>query len=480
MADRCSNCAHNLTLFTGSNRKILLLALGFTGSTACMLFILVDPSIFLAGLSLTIVSVASLGSSFVLLNSFLPLLVANHPPTTSDKSGFEPVPLDEIPTMTEDEASLDDLDPLHESSETNGLFTGVPRPEMPMISDQSSSAIKLSNSISSRAIGVGYTASVLVQCIGITIIALFAKSKATGAQFPATMPLRTVLLFIGSVWASFTVPTAFWLRRRPGPPLPWNVDKTKPRTNSILSGFRYVVFAWVSLGRTIKVAFRLREVVKFLLGWFLLSDGVATITGTAILFAKVELKLAPAAVALLSITATVAGIIGAFCWPKIARYFGLSSISVVLCCIFLFEIIPLYGLLGFIPFIKGLGVIGMQQWWEIYPFGFLLGFIMGGISSYCRSIFGTLIPPGMEAAFYALFSVTDKGSSVIGPAVVGRIIDVTGSIRMGFWFLAFLMISPAPFFWFVDADKGRAEGLMMARRRIALHSAEEDTQDVQH
>ena len=56
---------------------------------------------------------------------------------------------------------------------------------------------------------------------------------------------------------------------------------------------------------------------------------------------------------------------------------------------------------------------------------------MGGISSYCRSNSGSLIPPGMEAVFYALYAVTDKGSTVIGPAILGRIIDVTGSIRIG-------------------------------------------------
>jgi UMF1 family MFS transporter len=141
--------------------------------------------------------------------------------------------------------------------------------------------------------------------------------------------------------------------------------------------------------------------------------------------------------------------------------------SIVLGCIFMFEFIPLYGLLGFLPFVQSLGFIGLQQWWEIYPLGFLLGFVMGGISSYCRSIFGSLIPPGMEAAFYALYAVTDKGSSVIGPAIVGRIIDSTGSIRMGFWFLSVLMISPAPFFWFVNLEKGRSDAVMMAQRRAS-------------
>ena len=103
---------------------------------------------------------------------------------------------------------------------------------------------------------------------------------------------------------------------------------------------------------------------------------------------------------------------------------------------------------------------------------------MGGISSYCRSVYGSLVPPGMEAAFYALFAVTDKGSSVIGPAIVGRIIDVTGSIRMGFWFLSLLMISPAPFFWFVDVEKGRVEGLRMAQGRN-LSSRDVDVHDAE-
>ncbi|OAL42536.1 autophagy-related protein 22-2 [Pyrenochaeta sp. DS3sAY3a] len=451
----------------GTNRKRLLLILAFTGATACMLFVLVYPGIYLVGLLLTIISVASLGASFVLLNSFLPLLVANHQLIRNDES----VPLGNVHSITDDEDSLSDLldDPLDNQDTTdddlatNALLSRLPQLDPLENSTKISPSLKLSNHVSSRGIGIGYAASVLVQCISIAIIFSFNKARDAGYNFPSTMPLRTVLFLVGAWWAAFTFPTAFWLRRRPGPPLPWNVGRAKSQTG-ILAGLRYVRFAWVSLWKTIKIAAQLRAVLIFLLGWFLLSDGIATITGTAILFARTELRLGPAAIALLSITATVSGIIGAFCWPVIGKLFNLKPISIVLCCICLFELIPLYGLLGFVPIIKSLGVIGLQKWWEIYPAGFLLGFIMGGISSYCRSIFGSMVPPGMEAAFYALYAVTDKGSSVIGPAIVGRIIDVTGSIRMGFWFLALLMISPAPFFWFVEVEKGRAQALQMAQR----------------
>jgi MFS transporter, UMF1 family len=44
-------------------------------------------------------------------------------------------------------------------------------------------------------------------------------------------------------------------------------------------------------------------------------------------------------------------------------------------------------------------------------------------------VFGELIPPGYEAAFYALYAITDKGSSIFGPAIVGAITDATGEIR---------------------------------------------------
>jgi UMF1 family MFS transporter len=74
----------------------------------------------------------------------------------------------------------------------------------------------------------------------------------------------------------------------------------------------------------------------------------------------------------------------------------------------------------------------------MYPVGAIYGFVLGGLSSYCRALFGELIPPGYEAAFYALYAITDKGSSVFGPAVVGAITDACGEIRPVCFSLFFL------------------------------------------
>jgi UMF1 family MFS transporter len=224
----------------------------------------------------------------------------------------------------------------------------------------------------------------------------------------------------------------------------------------------YVIYAWLSLWRTVKKARRLRDMVIFLAAWFLVSDGIATVSGTAILFAKTQLGMKTEALGLINVISTIAGIVGALYWSWFSRLFNLRASQTIVACVCLFELIPLYGLLGFIPAIQRLEVFGMQQPWEMYPLGAIYGFVLGGLSSYCRSFFGELIPPGFEAAFYALYAITDKGSSIFGPAIVGAITDRYGEIRPAFAFLAVLIFLPLPLMMMVDVDRGKADAAALA------------------
>ena len=99
----------------------------------------------------------------------------------------------------------------------------------------------------------------------------------------------------------------------------------------------------------------------------------------------------------------------------------------------------------------------------MYPLSAIYGVVLGGLSSHCRSVFGELIPPGSEAAFYALYAITDKGSSVFGPAIVGAITDRYGDIRPAFVFLAILIVIPLPVMLLVDVDRGKRDGGEMAK-----------------
>lgn len=400
----------------------MLLGFGYVGSLATMMFLVIIPSIFYLGPILVIIGVTCLGCSFVLLNSFLPLLAANHP---------------ELHTIGSDERSFSSR-----SEPTTGPKGNSPE-------------IQMSTKISAKGVGLGYAAAVGVQVLSIGVLVLL--KKLTDSR---TLPLRLVVFMSGAWWLAGTVPTQLWLRDRPGPPL----QAFGTSRNRIITIFNYIKFSWSSLWKTLKIAAQLRQAVVFLIAWFLLSDAVATVSGTAILFARTELHMGTVPIALLSITATSSGIAGAFCWPIISRRLKLPTNHTIIACIVLMEIIPLYGLLGYLPLIQSWGFGGLQQAWEIYPLGFVHGFVMGGLSSYCRSFYGNLIPPGSEAAFYALYAITDKGSSAVGPAVVGKIVDLTGHIRPAFIFLGVLILLPMPLVWWVDVAKGREDAVRLAEK----------------
>lgn len=290
----------------GRYRKSLLLSFAFTGAVATMLFLAVVPKVYVIGALLAIISNTCFGASFVLLNSFLPVLVRRHPSiqaTEIDENGYSEGPSTEE-TVDHDGAT----ESLLQSSSVAHRMVPIQTSSAPV-----SPALRLSTKISSYGIGIGYIAAVIVQTLGIAIVVV-ADPMTTST----TLILRVVLFLVGLWWFLFTIPAALWLRPRPGPPLPF-ISNGKQR-----SWAGYIAYAWRSLGKTILRARRLKDVTLFLGAWLLLSDGIATVSGTAVLFAKTELQMTPAALALISLVGTVAGILGAFSWSKFVSILRLT------------------------------------------------------------------------------------------------------------------------------------------------------------
>lgn len=311
-----------------------------------MLFLPLGPNMLLVAALMAIFANTCYGASSVLLNSFLPLLVRNHPDAFGDEI-FD----DEISSnnRTPGESTPEEdstLDVSTVDATTALLPSGNKTPP-----NVNSSDLSVGTKVSSYGTGIGYIGALLLQTSSIFVV------KATGST---VFSLRLVLFIVGLWWAIFTFPSALWLRPRPGPPL--HLPESAGKTYIL---FAYVAYSWKSLGRSIMRARKLKDVLLFLAAWLLLSDAIATVTGTAVLFAKTSLQMRPAALALINVIATLSGIVGAFTWRRLSAIMGLKPIHTVLACIALFEIVPIYGLLGYLPFIKRWGVGGLQQPWEM-------------------------------------------------------------------------------------------------------------------
>lgn len=86
------------------------------------------------------------------------------------------------------------------------------------------------------------------------------------------------------------------------------------------------------------------------------------------------------------------------------------------------------------------------------------GVVFGGLSSYCWLLYGELIFFGFEVVFYVFYVIIDKGLSVFGLVIVGVIIDVSGEIRLVFWFLVVLVGFLVLLIWFIKVERGKREG----------------------
>jgi len=428
----------------GSHRKRLLLAVSITGVFTLFSFSIINSSVLVFAAVLAIVINVCLGCSLVLVNAYLPVLVRKHPTILETRIELESraaLPNDE----QEQHLTMPDLD-LDQTGLINGTSTNN---KSTTLGESITTKSVLSNQISSHATAFGYSAGLMVLVLSNIIVQVTGQSM---------LSLKLALANAG-VWSClFLIPAAYYLRARPGPPLHKFIDRSCYR--SCLS---YIRYSWANLAKTLHQARKLKDVVLFLCAWFLISDATATVAGTAILFAKTTLAMEPAALIGVNMTTTICGILGAVTWPMVSRKLAINQVQTVTCCLCLFELIPLYGLLGFVPFIKNWGVFGLQQSWEMFPLAIIFGFVLGGIESHCRGLFGLLIPQGYEAAYFALYSVTDKGSSMFGPAIVGLITDSTGDIRRAFWFLAILVTLPILPLKYVNLGRGQHDAHMMSR-----------------
>ncbi|TQS36219.1 hypothetical protein Golomagni_03335 [Golovinomyces magnicellulatus] len=151
-------------------RKRLLLIFAYSGAISTMLFIFIIPDVLFLAALLVILSNICFGASFVLLNSFLPLIVRNHPRM-----------LYKIAQSREPENEM-----VH--STTTPLFSRPSVDESLSLKDPIIAQLELSTQISSTDIGAGYNASLLFQCASVVIIWTLRSS---------TFSLQVVLFLAG-------------------------------------------------------------------------------------------------------------------------------------------------------------------------------------------------------------------------------------------------------------------------------------------
>ncbi|KAG0230230.1 Autophagy protein 22 [Actinomortierella wolfii] len=425
----------------GSYRKKQLLVFSFLGSISTMLFGMI-PWVWVVAF-LAVIANVSFGASVVCFNAYLPLLVRHDPEILAReevlKDKLEEVERLKRSTLEEDRQLVTEKE--HEIA----LY------RQQLEADKG----RLSSDTSSRGFAAGYFGGILM-----LLICLFISYKDKSSL----RSLKFGIFLSGLWWAIFAFLAGRWLHPRPGRSLILEPCGNAKQHGALWTASRYVAYSWQRVGSSIAKARKLPNVFAFLIMWIFTSDGYSTIANVALLFAKTSLRMSQVGLILLSLIVPICALLGTLAFPVIQRRLDFDQKQMTLLLLILLAMVPLYGTFGLVlPFWPKL-----ETTTEMFALATWFGFLIGSIQSYCRSIYGTLVPRGQESQFFGLYAITDKGSSWLGPLVVAAITDATHDIRHAFIFLLVLLSLPPPILrWGVDLEQGRLDAEEAARAEDA-------------
>lgn len=376
----------------GNMRKSLLIFFATTGSiTTCLSFFITPENWWLGGVLMIITNVL-FGASVVFYNAFLPLIIAD---------------LKEIQEFEGSESDFEDF------------------------------RNKRSNEVSSYGFIAGYAGGLIVLILSVPILFVvpvkdehtyecqdFEDDKIDEEWYDSIFAYQIIIFISGVWWLIFSIPTFYYLRARPGPSIP--------------SGTNIVSLSLSRVKETITHIRELPTAGKYLLLYFVYSDGYTTISTVGALFAAEEIGMEGISLAILLVEIPLSALFGNYFFLWTHRRFGLSARDIININLIMFLILPLWGTIGFI---KGSN-IGLKTDWEMYLFAWIFGFNLGCVQSFSRTLFAQLTPIGRESEFFGFFELTDKGSSWVGPLVVGIVAQATDSLRFGLFSIVPFLLFP--------------------------------------
>jgi UMF1 family MFS transporter len=239
--------------------------------------------------------------------------------------------------------------------------------------------------------------------------------------------VKISFLSVAVWWFVFSYPLAKWV---PEP----KVEKVEG------SMYRLTVMSLQTLKKTWKDLLKQKNLLMFMMAFWLYIDGVYTVMTMAVDFGiSIGFEAKDLMVALL-----ITQFIGFPC----AYYFGTitkrwGTRGPILFCLLIYAVTVVFA-------------TQMTQAWHFYLLATIIGAVQGGVQSLSRSLFGRMIPPEVAGEYFGLFNLVGKFASILGPLLIAFGVMVTGSNRLGMMGLLVLFILGGGLLWMVKEPESAA------------------------
>jgi UMF1 family MFS transporter len=275
--------------------------------------------------------------------------------------------------------------------------------------------------ISTRGYALGYVGGGILLVINV----LWYMNPELFLMRTTGFALRASFFSVAIWWALFSIPL---FRSVPEPPV---VRGKRDDVNVLRAGFERLV-------RTFRQIARYKQLLLFLVAFWIYNDGIGTIIKMATAYGdEVGIGLTDMTIALI-ITQFV-GIPFSFGFGWLARRLGAKR-SILLA-------LAVYVLIS-------TGGYFMQTATHFYILAFMVGMVQGGSQALSRSLYGAMVPKSRSAEFFGFFSTSSKFAGIFGPLLFGVVSQIAGGSRLSIVSLIVFFIVGGLLLTRVDEQEG--------------------------
>lgn len=249
--------------------------------------------------------------------------------------------------------------------------------------------------VSSRGYALGYIGGGLLLAVNLL---WYMKPEWFGFA-DSGIAVRASFLSVAVWWVVFAIPL---FRRVPEPPAA-SYDK---RINAVRAGFE-------RLAQTFREVRRYKELAKFLLAFWLYSDGIGTIIKMATIYgAEIGIETKDLAGALLLTQIVAAPFAIGFGW--LAKRIGAKRSIYIALGVYTLIVVAAYW---------------MSKPWHFWVLAGCVGTVQGGSQALSRSLFSAMTPKVRSAEFFGFFDISSKFAGILGPLLFGIVAALAGTSR---------------------------------------------------
>ena len=276
--------------------------------------------------------------------------------------------------------------------------------------------------ISTRGYALGYVGGGVLLIFNV----LWIMQPHLFGMPDADFAIRASFFSVAVWWGVFSVP---FLRHVPEPKA---LCGDGPAVNPVRHGFS-------RLAVTFKEVKRYRQLLIFLIAFWIYNDGIGTIIKMATAYGdEIGIKMTDLIIALI-ITQFV-GIPFSFLFGSLAKKISAKKSILIALGVY-----------------TGISIAGyfMKTALHFYILAFVVGTVQGGSQALSRSLYGAMVPRHKAAEFFGFFSTSAKFAGIAGPLVFGLVSQIAGHSRLSIVSLIIFFIAGGLLLTRVDVEEGK-------------------------